>query len=253
MALDSRAATGFAHAAGLYERGRPSYAPAAIAVARGALGLTSSSRILDLAAGTGKLTRLLARRVGAVTAVEPSRAMRSILRGLLPEVEVLDGYAEAIPLGDGAVDAVFVGEAFHWFDVERAAAEIARVLRRGAGLALLWNHARWAPEEHPWIDRFDELVAPYREAAGPMPAGEGAWRDRLEATGRFEPLSSAGYDHLHPVRGDDFVALVASWSWIANLDPAERRGVLAEVRELTGGGRLALRYRTELHWTRHRD
>ena len=98
--------------------------------------------MLDLAAGTGKLTRVLAEHADDVVAVEPLDGMRRVLERRLPHVRVLAGTAEAIPLADGAVDAVFVAEAFHWFDLPRAVAEIARVLRPGGGLAVLWNRPR---------------------------------------------------------------------------------------------------------------
>jgi hypothetical protein len=115
----------------------------------------------------------------------------------------------------------------------------------------LWNRTRWTREELPWLEAFDALVTPPRLASGPFPAGGDTWRAALEATGRFMPLSGAGIDHVQHVDADGLVALVASWSWIANLPERERTAVLAQVRELVGGSsELALRYRTELDWTR---
>lgn len=251
MTVDPRAATGFAGAADAYERGRPSYPPEGVATLVRALGLTGAGTALDLAAGTGKLTRLLSPRIGRVIAVEPSRAMLGELRARLPAVDARVGSAEAIPMADDSVDAVFVGEAFHWFRTAEACREIARVLRAGGGLALLWNRARWTDADLPWLATFDALVEPYRQAAGPFPAEGEQWQRALEETRLFEPLSGTEVDHVHRVGADDFVALVASWSWIANLPERERSAVLTQVRELAGPDLpLTLRYRTELHWTR---
>lgn len=120
---------------GDYERGRPGWPPEVVDIP----GLPSAANVLDLGAGTGKLTRLLVASFGRVVAVEPAEAMRRLLVSLCPEAEVLAGSAEEIPLANGSVDAVFAAEAFHRFEGERALAEIARVLRPRGVLVLLWN------------------------------------------------------------------------------------------------------------------
>jgi SAM-dependent methyltransferase len=184
-----------------------------------------------------------------VIAVEPSAAMLDVLRAKLPEVDARAGIAEAIPVGDGEVDAVFVAEAFHWFDTEAAASEIARVLKPGGGLALLWNRAHWSDDDLPWHPAFTTFSLPYREAAGAFPAE--SWREALERTGRFAPLQSGEAEHEHATDPDGFIALVSSWTWIVNLTEPERAGFLTGVRELIGDqAEIPLRYRTEMHWTR---
>jgi SAM-dependent methyltransferase len=115
VSVDPRAATGFGSRVEAYERGRPQYPPEAIELLAGEFGLTHDSTVLDLAAGTGKLTRQLIAVSGRVIAVEPSAAMRAQFSAQVPDVEVLDGTAEHIPLSDASVNAVFVGQAFHWF------------------------------------------------------------------------------------------------------------------------------------------
>ena len=250
MTIDPRAASGFGEGASVsaYERGRPGYAPEAVGHLARELDLTQRSTVLDLAAGTGKLTRSLTPTAGRVIAVEPSPAMLSELRRQLPAIESRAGTVEAIPLADASVDAVTVGQAFHWFHATRAFEEIARVLRPGGGLGLVWNHEQW---DLPWVDEFRALTQPHRRAAGPFPAEGETWRDALKRSGLFAPLQSAEFAHVHHVPPDAFVALVASWSWIANLPDEQRAGLLEQVGALASDRpQLSLRYRTEVHWTR---
>jgi SAM-dependent methyltransferase len=250
VTVDPRAATGFANV-GAYERARPSYPAEALNDLAREFGLKPTSTVLDLAAGTGKLTRLLLPHAGRVIAVEPSEAMLAVLRAQLPAVEARRATAEAIPCPDASVDAVFVGQAFHWFRAAQAGREIARVLRSRGGLALLWNRARWTDAEVPWRERLHALTEPYREAAGGFPGDEGRWEAALEELGLFVPLGRAEVEHVHRIASEDIPTLVASWSWIENLPDEERAGVLRRVAELVGTGReLALTYRTEIYWTR---
>jgi SAM-dependent methyltransferase len=250
VTVDPRAATGFAASAAAYDSARPAYPAAAVSRLARELGLRPDGVVLDLAAGTGKLTRELLPLAARVVAVEPSAAMRAALQANLPGVDALDGSAEAIPLPDATVHAVFVGQAFHWFAVPQASREIARVLTPGGGLALLWNRADWSARDHPWLPALDALLTPYRHAAGPFPA-EDTWPQALAETALFTPLRRAETTHEHRIHAEQLVELVASWSWIANLPEGQRAAVLGRVRDLVGDRRrLALRYRTELFWTR---
>jgi SAM-dependent methyltransferase len=250
MTVDPRAASGFSGAVDEYERGRPSYPHDAGALLVRELGLSPASTLLDLAAGTGKLTRLLLPLAGRVIAVDASGAMLGMLRKRLPDVDARVGTAEAIPLPDRSVDAVVVGEAFHWFGTTDVCREIARVLRPGGGLALLWNRARPAEPEPPWQAALEALTTPYRKAAGGFPADGERWKLALRQTRLFAPLSEAEAAHVHRLAPDDLVALVASWSWIANLPGDERAALLAQVHELVADEpELSLRYRTEIFWT----
>jgi SAM-dependent methyltransferase len=251
VTVDPRAASGFASAVDAYERGRPSYPADAIANLARELGLTPTSTALDLAAGTGKLTRVLLPLVGRIIAVEPSQAMLTELRARLPTVDARAGTAEAIPAADESVDAVFVGEAFHWFRTAEACREIVRVLAAGGGLALLWNRARWTETELPWLAAFDALVTPYRQAAGRFPAEGDQWKLALQETRLFASLSRAEVDYVHRISAEGFVALVASWSWIMNLPDQQRAAVLTQVRAMVGSDpQLTLRYCTEIYWPR---
>src|SRR5437764_1002847 len=126
--------------ADVYERARPEYPPDAVEWMAAKLGLGDGRTVLDLGAGTGKLTRALVSTGARVIAVEPGEAMLAQLRGVLPEVEAIQGAAESIPLADASVDAVTVGQAFHWFRHAEAVPELRRVLRDGGGVALVWNN-----------------------------------------------------------------------------------------------------------------
>src|SRR3954454_1555934 len=140
--LDARIpepANAFGPAAGDYERARPSYPAAAIDVLRRELGIGPGRMVCDLAAGTGKLTRLLVPSGATILAVEPVPGMRDELRVAVPDVEVVDGTAEAMPFPDASVDAVTVAQASHWSRFDEALAEIRRVVRPGGGLAILFN------------------------------------------------------------------------------------------------------------------
>jgi SAM-dependent methyltransferase len=249
--VDPRAALGFAGSARSYERGRPGYPADAIAGLIEQLGIGRESVVVDLAAGTGKLTRLLSPYAGAVIAVEPVGEMRRELAAQVPDVTILDGIAEAIPLENESVDAVFVGEAFHWFRTADASFEIARVLKRGGGLALLWNVPTWTEEDTPWLSAFRETLDEHKRAAGAYPAGHGEWKGPLTESGLFEELQRAEAVHVQRLTIDDFVAQVASWSWIAGLPDAARARVLSDVRALLEGRHeIAVPYRTEIYWTR---
>ena len=149
MDRDARAAS-FGPTAAAYARSRPSYLDAVVDWL-----LPAAARVLDLGAGTGKLTAALVARGLDVVAVDPSGPMLAELRRTCPSAETLEGHAEAIPLPDGSVDAVVVAQAWHWFDAPRAAAEIARVLRSGGTLGLVWNTRDKAVE---WVTRFERVV-----------------------------------------------------------------------------------------------
>jgi SAM-dependent methyltransferase len=228
------AATGFARSVEAYERGRPGYPPAALEP----LGLSPDLGVLDLAAGSGKLTRPLAASGATVIAVEPVAEMRAVLPA---SVEVLDGAAEAIPLGDSSVDLVTVAQAFHWFDGPAALAEIHRVLRPGGRLALLWNRRL---DDDPVNRALDAILAPHREDTPNFRRDE--WRAAFHRTELFGPLEEhafAGEQVLHP---DGLADRVGSISFIASLPEAERADVLAAARALAADGPVTVPYRTEL-------
>lgn len=180
-------------------------------------------RILDLAAGTGKLTEnLLSLGDVTVIAVEPDDEMRAELSKRLPTVEAHAGTAERIPLPDNSADAVFAGQAFHWFDTRSALTEIARILRPGGTVAALWNHD---DESVPWVAAFSAHVRTgvsrgWADADRPLP-GHPA----------FHPFDRARFPHTQRRTAETLTATVATHSRFLVSSQAERAAALAEVRE----------------------
>jgi ubiquinone/menaquinone biosynthesis C-methylase UbiE len=214
----------FETVAEVYERGRPPYADPAIAWIAERLGIGPGRRVLDLAAGTGKLTRQLVPLGAEVVAVEPGDRMRGVLERVLPDVEALPGSAEAIPLPDASVDAATVGQAFHWFRTREALAELHRVIRPGGGIALLWN----AWDDHdPRLHAIDMLVRRWRP--GPT------WREDYDGT-LFGELEERTFRQQRAVTSDSLVEWVASSSGVATAAPNERERMLAEVRAFADAG-----------------
>jgi SAM-dependent methyltransferase len=210
-------ARSFGAAAAQYERGRPGYPSEALDW----LLPAGKRRVLDLGAGTGKLTRQLLDRGLDVVAVEPSQGMRGELRRVLPEVRALAGSAERIPLADGAVDAVLVAQAWHWVDVERAVPEVARVLAPGGCLGLVWNtrdeRAGWVAELGLIIHgSVEQEMNPGNPSVGPP----------------FGPLERFDVEWTQLLSLPALLDMVASRSYIITLPDDRREAILAEVREL---------------------
>ncbi len=243
------AVEGFTKGTDAYERARPSYPPAAVAFVVDALGIGPASTVVDLAAGTGKLTRLLAPTGATIIAVEPVEAMRAKLVEVVPGVEVRDGTAEAMPFADATVDTVTVGQAFHWFRAAEALREIGRVLRPGGGLALIWNSR---DASVPWVARLNEVI---RWNKGQIPAydsGAEDWAALVAEAGGFTPLQSTSFQHEQEMDLPLLLDRVSSTSYIAALPDDARERVLDEVRALVSEAglaeRFALPHRTDLYW-----
>jgi len=214
-------ARSFETVAAEYERWRPDYPVEALRWAVQLLGLPAGARVLDVGAGTGKLTRgLVALGLDAV-AVEPGRAMLDQLRRAVPAADAHEGSAEEIPLADASVDAAFAGQAYHWFDRGRAIPELHRVVRPGGGLALLWN---WWDERDPLQRELGQLVGyaghgPYREEELPSaPWFEEAGRTVTESEGESSP--------------DELVGHLATASGFLVAEASERDEGLQAVRDL---------------------
>ena len=229
MTTDRELASAFDREVDSYERARPGYPAAALAHLAARLGLRPGSRVLDLGAGTGKLTRDLVGAGYDVVAVEPLPAMRTRLAGAVPAARVLDGAAEAIPLPDAAVDAITVAQAFHWFDLPRAVPEMARVLAPGGGIALLWNER---DDRVPWVAELTRIT--HWDTHAPFDIRTD-WAQRVGEFGLFGTLAVERFPFAQPMTSELLVDMVRSRSYIAVLPPAERDAIFASVRALVDG------------------
>jgi len=244
------AAAGFSNP-GDYEAARPSYPPDAVAWFVEHLRIAPGATVVDLAAGTGKLTRLLVPAGASLIAAEPVAGMRATFRDVLPNVPIIATTAEQLPFRDGSLDAVTIAQAFHWFDEDRAIAALARAVRVGGRVGLVWNardrSVPWVNDVWAIMDRVEKR-APWRDHEN--------WRDSaLRDRPGFGPLNAAEFRHEQTVTPAAMVQRVASVSHVAVLPHAEREAVLEEVRNVlrsdpTTRGRDELRvpYRVDCYW-----
>lgn len=232
-------ATSFGAAAAAYENGRPPYPAAAIDW----LLPPGAARVLDLGAGTGKLTRQLAQRGLDVVAVEPLAGMRAQLAQAVPGVPVHPGSAEDIPLPDGSVDAVLVAQAWHWVDPARAVPEAARVLVPRGQLGLVWN---MRDDRADWVAQLSQILG---DASG---EADGGRMSRAVIGPPFGPVQHRTVEWTHRLTRDQLLDMVSSRSYIITMPAAQRAAVLAAVGrladthpDLAGRAELELPYRTE--------
>jgi len=244
VAIHDSASRGFQQGADAYERGRPGYPPEAIEWLRTQLDLRPGRTVLDVGAGTGKLTRELVLTGATVLAVEPVPGMRAVLERVVPEARALEGTAEALPVGDGAVDAITVAQAFHWFDVRRTLAEFHRALRPEGRFGLIWNRRRL---DQPLHREISAIIEPYHHDTPSHQRGE--WREPVAASGLFGQVAEIEVPYEQPVDAQGVVDRVGSTSYIAALPDGERDEVLGRVRALAerSTDRLRLDYTTEAY------
>jgi 2-polyprenyl-3-methyl-5-hydroxy-6-metoxy-1,4-benzoquinol methylase len=229
--------TSFGPMASAYERSRPLYPEEAV---RWLVGETSGA-VLDLGAGTGKLTRQLVALGHHVVAVDPLPEMLQQLREAVPGVAALEGTGEAIPLGTASVDVVTIAQAFHWLDPAAALPEVARVLRPGGTLGLIWNVRE---ESLPWAARLSEII-------GGELVEESSAAETIAASGLYGPVETREFRHEQHLDRTGLLDLVVSSSSCAVQEAEARARVLAEVGRLYDSeaveGRLTLPYVTDAH------
>jgi SAM-dependent methyltransferase len=210
------------------------------------LPLGADAEVLDVGAGTGKLTRLLAQRYRRVIAVEPLDGMRAILERVVPAAESRAGSAEAIPLSGASVDGVFAGQAFHWFANDRAIAEIARVLRPGGILALVWNRPddeRRSPLPEQYRAYLEELhTASMADVESAPP-----WQEVI-GRGPFGEVHEGSVPHDHVLDRAGVLDNARSVSWIASRPGEEREALLQRLDELLTDGPFAIPNRANIMW-----
>lgn len=234
-----------------YDLGRPGWPHGVLEV----VDVAPPATVLDLGAGTGKLTRLLVSAFDRVVAVEPAEAMRRLLTERCPGVEALSGSAEAIPLEDGSVEAVFAGQAFHTFDTPRAVDEIARVLRPRGALVLAWNlpAGPWRPSaaaaEAVLGERMPAVDYIPLDLGGP--AASSGWQPDV-ADSPFDPFQATAIPNPQTLDRDGLVAFYATMGWVADLPDGERLHLLAQVRSLLAADRYERSWEAHVHWARLR-
>ncbi|ROS59320.1 methyltransferase family protein [Frigoribacterium sp. PhB160] len=210
-------AASFGRAADVYERGRPPYPRDAV----GWLLPHGARDVVDLGAGTGKFTRALLDAGVAVTAVEPSDGMRAVLEQVVPAARSVAGSAERMPLPDASVDAVLVAQAWHWVQPERAVPEVARVLRPGGTLGLVWNIR---DETVPWLAELSRVLN--------QPAERDMQSGSPVVGAPFGPGERHDVEWVHELDREAFLAMVASRSYVITLTDDDRAQVLRDVEHL---------------------
>ena len=245
---------GFGTTSELYERIRPEYPADAIDILVRELGIGPGKVVVDVGAGTGKLTRALVQTGATLIAVEPLAEMRDRLAAEVPRAVPFAGTAERMALRDSSAHAIVAAQAFHWFDGDRALAEFHRVLEPGGGLGLIWNVR---DRRVPWVAAFDALVD---EVDPDRPDHRtGRWRAALERTMLFGPLAQRDVEHAQTLRPAEIVDRAGSVSSISALPAVERERVLDRFRELAashpdvrGHETVELPYVTKIYWTERR-
>ena len=232
--------------ADVYERARPEYPAEAVAWIVQELDLRAGRAVLDLGAGTGKLTRALVPTGAQVIVVEPGEQMLAELRRVLPDVEVRLGGAEAIPLADDSVDAVTVGQAFHWFRHDEAVPELHRVLRPGGAVALVWNSR---DQERPLQRELSELIKLFVPEGRP-PVGESA--KALARSDLFGAVERRAFPFAQQLDADGVADRIASVSFVAAAPPERRADLDRRLREIVAaeGGVVDFAYVTEVYVSR---
>jgi len=233
------AVAGFDRAAATYERARPEYPAVIVDWLVAELGVPDGGSVLDVGAGTGKLTRPLLACGLHVVAVEPMAGMRAELVSSAPEADVRAAAAELLPVADESVDAVVAGQAFHWFANDSALTEFARVLRPRGRLGLIWN-AR--DLRQPLQSELERLIGEYQRDEPQHASGD--WERTLETTARFVPVAQRRLPYTQRLSPDGLVERVLSTSFIAALPGAEQARLADRVRSLAAGS-VELAYTTE--------
>ena len=248
------AATGFGTMGQLYERVRPDYPADAVATLIAELGVARGTVVVDVGAGTGKLTRSLTPTGATVIAVEPLADMRARLIETAPRAVPFDGTAEAMSLRSGSADAIVCAQAFHWFDGPRALAEFHRVLRPSGGVGLIWNVR---DTRVPWVAELETIIASVEPDRPDHQTGK--WRAAWDTTELFTPLDQRTFVNAQVLSSEGVVDRVASVSSVSVLSAEQQEAIFARVRELVsahpetrGRAEIRLPYRTEVYLSRRR-
>jgi len=255
MPVHEVAATGFDQGAAVYEQARPTYPPEAVAWLAEHLGIGAGTRVADVAAGTGKLTRLLTPFEPALVAVEPVDGMRAAFTSACPGVPMVASTAEQLPFAGETLDAITVAQGFHWFDGPVALAEFARVLRAGGRLGLIWNARDRSNDlvDQLWsiMDRVEKR-APWRM--------HDRWSDSaFVEQSDFDALTEGTFHHEQLLTHEQVLDRFRSVSHISVLPPDEQERVIGEIRHVlethplsAGQDVVPIPYRVDAYWCERR-
>jgi ubiquinone/menaquinone biosynthesis C-methylase UbiE len=244
-------ANSYQNSSEIYESGRPGYTEESVFALCEHLSLTVSSSIVELGAGTGKFTRILAKKYPNVLVVEPVPAMLEKLKSILPEVRGKLGTGEDIPSQDLSADAIIIANAFHWFSTEKAINEFKRVLKNGGGLGLIWNldgvfTSAWGKIIDSWLDEIEGETPQYKT---------GLWRKVLEKSEFFSPLSEQHFSSSRATTPEEIIDRVMSISFVAaqpdsvKVDLQQRiEKLLATHPETQGKDNLTVTFDTKIYW-----
>lgn len=237
---------GFQRATAAYERGRPGYPAEIVDLLTDELGLAPDHTAIDVGAGTGKFTRLIA-PLAKVIAVEPLSNMRTHLRSI-SHLRFIDGTADDLPLPSHCADFIFAAQAFHWFANEHALSEFHRVLKPHGRLVLIWNVR---DERAAWNAALTDLLAKY-ESGTPRYQSQ-QWKLPLQKSDLFGPLELKVIPHILRGNADTVVDRVQSISFIASMPETEQKPILDEVRKILapmGESEFEIPYQTHVYWTK---
>jgi ubiquinone/menaquinone biosynthesis C-methylase UbiE len=248
-AAESSPISGYDRIAQDYDKGRPDYPQAIVPILTNALHLQPGNMVLDLAAGTGKLTKALKNTGVCLYAVEPVAEMRAVFSKQFPEIPIMEGQAEAIALPPGTVDTVVVGTAFHWFEGEKALNEIARVLKPGGSLGLVWNVFDIEVE---WVKQIGLVLQKYEKNTIPT---KHKWEEAFQKNASFSALKHLRYTYSYQGNAQDVIARLCSAKVMGILSQEKREQLVNEVLavlqthpDTQGKESFDIPYRVEIYW-----
>lgn len=246
------AEVGFAKNTDRYESGRPTYPEESINFIYSLINAGPHKRILDLGAGTGKFTKHLIETDAQLVAVEPVADMRKKFTEKVPNIQILEGSAESIPLPSKTIDAVIVAQAFHWFDGQAALEEIHRVLNERGFLILIWNKM---DENYLWIRKLSEIISEMHTSEPTYKSG--AWQQAFKESKLFSPLSHRNFLNLQEANKQIILDRVGSISYISKLQKSEYLKVMKAAESLIDSdfpknnkGIIEMPYNTDVFWTK---
>lgn len=253
--INTTAAIGFQNSSQAYQKGRPDYPRQGVDFFIQEFGIGAATKVLDLAAGTGKFTQALVASGASLCAVEPVKGMRDQFQAFLPQITVVDGTAEKIPFVDESFDCVFVAQSFHWFQAHVAAKEIHRVLRPKGKIGLLWNVR---DESQSWVQEMSKLLDEYEGSTPRYMTMQ--WKAPFDELVLFAPLQRKVFAHYQEGNEEELIQRVTSISFIAALPSEKQQKVIQDFKNILQAplrnqseGKIRLPYICNIYWSEKRE